>query len=157
MTQEKQNKQHTRRSFAVCLAAGLVFLAGVCCLLWLEPYLLAKKARTFQSLPYLLYCFSIPPLTYGAAGVLLPAALSLFASIRVPQPLKVVFLVLGTAFFLPPLLFSLETAAMMASGQFHQPVFTGLRYVMGSPEFLALFFRHLPFAAGILLYLGFAG
>ena len=143
------------RSTAVCIAAGLVLLAGVVCILKLEPYLLAKKAQAYQSLPYMLYTFSVPPVTYCAAGVLIPAILSLFTNLRVPLPLRVIFLVLGTAFLLPPLLFSLETAAMMTSGQYHQPIFTGLGYVMHSPEFLALCFRHLPFAAGILLFLGF--
>ncbi len=150
-------KPDNTRSAAVCIAAGLVFLAGVVCMLRLGPYLLAQKAQTYQALPYMLYSFSVPPVTYCAAGVLIPAVISLFGKPRVPLPLRVVFLVLGTAFCLSPLLFSLETAAMMTSGQYHQPIFTGLGYVMRSPEFLALCFRHLPFAAGILLFLGFRG
>lgn len=152
-TAERTKKGHR---VAVCVIAGLALLAGIVCHAVLQPYLLELKGQTYQSLPYMLYCFSVPPLTYLAAGVLLVSLIALIAEIRLPMPLRVVFLVLGTAFCLVPLLFSLETAAMMTSGKFHQPIFTGLGYVMRSPEFLALFFRHLPFAAGVLLRLGFS-
>ena len=158
MTEETtRNNRSKRRAAVCCLIFGAIFLAGIVCRFTLLPHLLKLRAETFQSLPYMLYGFSVPPLTALAAGGLLAAALSLFASIRVPQPLKVVFLVLGTAFCVLPLLFSLETAAMLFNSQLHQPVFSAFGYVLQSREFLALFFRYLPFAAGILLYLGFAG
>ena len=106
MTPEAPNTRKQKRAAAVCCCiAGLVLLAGLVCHAVLLPRLLEMREQTYQSLPYMLYRFSVPPVTYGAAGLLLASLFALIATLRLPGPLRVIFLVLGTAFCLPPLLF----------------------------------------------------
>ena len=155
MSASPEDIRKHRRAVLCCVIAGLAVLAGIACRALLLPHLLALKGQQYQGLPYMLYEFSVPPVTYLAAGVLLASLIALIARIRLPMPLRVVFLVLGTATCIIPLFFSLEAAAMLASSQLRQPIFSGFGYVMMSKEFLRLFFRCLPFAGGILLRLGF--
>ena len=120
----------------------------------LKPQLLAYKARTFDSLPYMLYLFSVPPAGWACGGAFIPAMIALFTRVDPPRALRTILLTAGVLCLAAPVLFSLQTVALMISREGLQPVFTGLQFAVQSTSSMELFFRWLPFVGGISLALG---
>lgn len=137
--------------FWICLA---VVIAGLVCRYTLGPALIAYRARTYDGLPYFLYLFSVPALASCAGGVLAACIPSLFTRVRVSARVRVILLTAGVLFLAAPLLFSLQTIALMISSEALQPVFTGLQFAVMSTSSIDLFFRILPFFGGAFLFCG---
>ena len=147
----RQMQRRFLAGFFVCLA---VLAASLVCRYTLRPWLLAYKGRTYDSLPYFLYQFSVPALASCAGGVLAGCAAALFMRIRIGPRARAILLALGALILAVPVLFCLQTIALMVSSEALQPVFTGLQFAVMSTSSMELFFRILPFFGGLFLFLG---
>ena len=116
--------------------------------LFLAPYLLELRGRTYNILPQFINSFVVTPLLRALAGMLLPAAVSLWRRVRAEGRLRLVLLLASAALLLPVLLSALWLCWPQSFGarfmSFLATDPTGLR-----PE-LAL--RIFPFLAGLCLY-----
>lgn len=72
-----------RRYVALTAVCGAVLLLKLLLGLTLEPWMLERRAATFDIWPSLYYGMTVPPLVWLAAGVGLPALASLWADLRV--------------------------------------------------------------------------
>jgi transcriptional regulator with XRE-family HTH domain len=114
--------------------------------LFLAPYLLALQGRTFNILPRFLNSSLVMPLLCAAAGMLLPAVVSLWRMVRAVGRLRLVLL-LAFAVLLLPVPLSVLWLAWPAGAKlviFLSSDSTGFRF--------ALALRACPFLAGLCLY-----
>ncbi len=114
--------------------------------LFLAPWLLALQGRTFNILPRFLNSSLVMPLLCAAAGMLLPAVVSLWRRVRVEGRLRLVLL-LAFAVLLLPVPLSVLWLAWPAGAKlliFLSSDPTGFRF--------ALALRACPFLAGLCLY-----
>lgn len=85
-----------RRYVVLAVVCGLVLAAAVALDMTLRPALKMRQMETYDIMPLLHYSFLIPALQYLAAGMLGPAAVSLWGDIRVrSRRVRRVCLVLG--------------------------------------------------------------
>ena len=68
-----------------CIVFSLTCLAGFAARIWLRPWLIAYKGRTFDSRPYWIYLTALIPLFYAAGGALLGSLLSLGVDLRLSK------------------------------------------------------------------------
>ena len=132
-----------------CVVFGLILLAGIASWIWLEPWLLEYKGRTFDSKPYICYQLGAKPLLFAADGALLGALLSLGLDLRLKKPWRIVCLILGICCLVP----ALATAAQFAilTGQFRL-IFP---FVWNTQTSLWVWTRAVPSLGGFLIFLGF--
>ena len=123
-------------------------LAGFAARIWLRPWLIAYKGRTFDSRPYWIYLTALIPLFYAAGGALLGSLLSLGVDLRLRRPLRVVCLVLGLGCLVPILTTAVQ---FMAQGDF-QLIFP---FVYRTMDGFLVWSKLLPSLGGFLLFLGF--
>ncbi len=114
--------------------------------LFLAPWLLELQRRTFNALPRLLNSFAAMPLLCAAAGMLLPAAVSLWHRVLAKGRLRLVLLLAFAALLLPALLSALGLCWPLGAKLvvFLSSDCTGFR--------LTLALRICPFLAGLCLY-----
>lgn len=133
---------------AVVPAAVLGILALLLLLdgLFLAPYLLALRARTYDFLPYFLNTTVLAPVLRVAAGMLLPAAAALRRRMRAEGRLRLVLLIASAVLLLPALLNSLSLCWPLAA--------RFLVFLSSDPTRfrLSLALHIFPFLAGICLY-----
>ena len=133
---------------ALVWAAVLGFLALLLLAdgLFLAPYLLEVQRRTFNILPRLLNSFVATPLLCAAAGMLLPAVVSLWVRVRAEGKLRLTLLIAFAVLLLPALLSALGLACPLGAKLvvFLSSDPTGFR--------LTLAHRICPFLAGLCLY-----
>ena len=114
--------------------------------LFLAPYLLELQSRTYNILPRLLNSFVVMPLLRAAAGMLLPAVVSLWVRVRAEGKLRLTLLIAFAVLLLPALLAALglvwPLGAKLVVFLSSDP--TGFR--------LTLAHRICPFLAGLCLY-----
>ena len=93
--------------YMICtVICALILLAWLVMEWTLEPYLMRLQMEAFNVYPRLFYTLLVPPLACAAAGVLLPAAVSLWGDIRIRTPkLRRCLLGLGLLALIPHLLF----------------------------------------------------
>ena len=118
--------------------------------LFLAPYLLELRKRTFRILPNFLNASVLEPILRVAAGMLIPAVVSLWRRVRVEGKLRLVLLLAFAVLLLPALLASLSLCWPFAA-----------RFMVflasGPAGFdLTLVDRVFPFLAGLCLYPVFA-
>lgn len=114
--------------------------------LFLVPRLLELQRRTYNGLPRLLNSFAVMPLLCAAAGMLLPAAASLWRRVRAEGRLRLVLLLAGAALLLP--------VPLSVLGLFHPLGAKFVVFLSSDPtDFrLTLALRIFPFLAGLCLY-----
>ncbi len=138
----------SRRAVLWVAVLGLFTLLLLADRLFLSPWLLELQGRTYNILPRFINSFVVMPLLRVAAGMLLPAAVSLWRSVRAEGRLRLVLLLAFAALLLPVLLSALWLCWPRSFGgrfmSFLATDPTGLR-----PE-LAL--RIFPFLAGLCFY-----
>ncbi len=132
-----------------CFVFVLILLAGVAARIWLEPWLLEYKGRTFDSVPYFCYQFVAKPLLHAAGGALLGSLLSLGLDLRLKTPWRILCLVLGICCLVP----SFATAAQITSSS--GPFRLIFSFVWDTQTSLWLWTRVIPSLGGFLLFLGF--
>ena len=114
--------------------------------LLLMPYLLKLRARTYDSLPYILNSLVLAPLLRICAGMLLPAAAALWLRVRAEGRVRLALLIAFVLLLLPAVLTSLSPCWPLAA-----------RFLLflsaGPARFrLALALQLFPFLAGMCLY-----
>ena len=138
-----------QRNYKICcIVFSLTCLAGFAARIWLRPWLIAYKGRTFDSRPYWIYLTALIPLFYAAGGALLGSLLSLGVDLRLRRPLRVVCLVLGLGCLVPILTTAVQ---FMAQGDF-QLIFP---FVYRTMDGFLVWSKLLPSLGGFLLFLGF--
>ena len=107
----RMERPYTRfqRRYIICAAVCVLILLAWAVMEWtLRPYLWRRRAEMFEIYPYMFYTFLVPPMACITAGVLLPAAASLWRDIRLGAPkLRMCLLVLGLLALIPQLLVAL--------------------------------------------------
>ncbi|MBM6908936.1 helix-turn-helix domain-containing protein [Oscillibacter valericigenes] len=105
---DRMERPYTRfqRRYIICAAVCVLILLAWAVMEWtLRPYLWRRRAEMFEIYPYMFYTFLVPPMACITAGVLLPAAASLWRDIRLGAPkLRMCLLVLGLLALIPQLL-----------------------------------------------------
>lgn len=133
---------------AIVWVAVLGFLALLLLADWLflAPYLLELRKRTFHILPHFLNACVLEPILRIAAGMLIPAAAALWVRVRAEGKLRLMLLIAFALLLLPALLSALglvwPLGAKLVIFLSSDP--TGFRF--------ALALRICPFLAGLCLY-----
>ena len=132
-----------------CVVFGLILLAGIAAIIWLEPWLLENRKQTFDMTPSLYYILVMKPLVGASCGALLGSLLSLGLDLRLKKPWRIVCLILGICCLVP----ALATAAQFAilTGQFRL-IFS---FVWNTQISLWIWTRAVPSLGGFLIFLGF--
>ena len=140
-TAEPPYPRYQKKAVVWVVILGIVTLFLLLDRIFLAPYLLALRARTYNLWPDLLNGLVVLPLCRFAAGMLLPAAASLFCDVRPKGRLR---LVLRTVPFLLLLPMVLSWPPLSRVTYFFLTDPTDLRRT--------LVFSVLPFLAGLGLY-----
>ncbi len=135
-----------RKSIVWVAVLGFLALLLLADRLFLAPYLLELRKRTFHILPHFLNACVLEPILRIAAGMLIPAVVSLWVRVRVEGKLRLVLLLAFAVLLLPALLSALglvwPLGAKLVIFLSSDP--TGFR--------LTLAHRICPFLAGLCLY-----
>lgn len=91
---EPYQRFQRRYVYATILCAAIV-ITVLLLEIFLYPYIMKVRSRTYNTLPTFIYIFSVRPLGYLAAGAMLPAALSMWADTRVKKSVRIAALVFG--------------------------------------------------------------
>ena len=140
---------------AWCVVLGLAVLGGVAAYLWLRPWLIAYKGRTFDSVPYYLYLTGLIPLCAAAFGALLPCILSLWTNTAIRRPWRCLLLALGILALVPALGTALQfVPSIMPQDNGGRSQWTLWFPFVWSTEGFSIWTRAVPFLGGICLFLG---
>ena len=139
-----------RKALVWVAVLGFLALLLLADRLFLAPYLLELRKRTFRILPNFLNACVLEPILRVAAGMLIPAVVSLWRRVRVEGRLRLVLLLAFALLLLPALLASLSLCWPFAA-----------RFMVflasGPAGFdLTLVDRVFPFLAGLCIYPVFA-
>lgn len=143
----KEAYPHFQRKSIVWVAVlGFLALLLLADRLFLAPYLLELRKRTFHILPHFLNASVLTPILRVAAGMLIPAVVSLWYRVRAEGKLRLILLIAFALLLLPALLAALglvwPLGAKLVIFLSSDP--TGFR--------LTLAHRICPFLAGLCLY-----
>ena len=135
-----------RKALLWAAVLGFLTLLLLADRLFLAPYLLELRKRTFRILPNFLNASVLEPILRVAAGMLIPAVVSLWRRVRVEGKLRLMLLLAFAVLLLPALLASLSLCWPFAA-----------RFMVflasGPAGFdLTLVDRVFPFLAGLCLY-----
>ena len=135
-----------RKALLWAAVLGFLTLLLLADRLFLAPWLLELQRRTFNILPRLLNSFVAMPLLRVAAGMLIPAVVSLWVRVRAEGKLRLVLLLAFAVLLLPALLSALGLVWPL-----------GAKFVIflssDPTDFrLTLALRICPFLAGLCLY-----
>ena len=135
-----------RKALLWAAVLGFLTLLLLADRLFLAPYLLELRKRTFRILPNFLNASVLEPILRVAAGMLLPAVVSLWRRVRVEGKLRLMLLLAFAVLLLPALLASLSLCWPFAA-----------RFMVflasGPAGFdLTLVDRVFPFLAGLCIY-----
>ena len=135
-----------RKSIVWVAVLGFLALLLLADRLFLAPYLLELRKRTFHILPHFLNASVLTPILRVAAGMLIPAVVSLWYRVRAEGKLRLMLLIAFALLLLPALLAALglvwPLGAKLVIFLSSDP--TGFR--------LTLAHRICPFLAGLCLY-----
>ena len=135
-----------RKAIVWVAVLGFLALLLLADRLFLAPYLLELRKRTFHILPHFLNACVLEPILRVAAGMLIPAAAALWYRVRAEGKLRLVLLLAFAVLLLPALLSALglvwPLGAKLVIFLSSDP--TGFR--------LTLAHRICPFLAGLCLY-----
>ena len=154
---EKQPYQTMQKKHKVwCIVLGVIVLSGIAAHLWLRPWLISYKGRTFNSVPYYLYLTGLIPLFFAAAGALLPCILSLWTNTVIRKPWRYLLLALGVLALVPTLGTALQLAPFVIPQDYDGTVQYNLwfPFIQRSTDSFAIWTRAVPFLGGICLFLG---
>ena len=136
-----------------CVILGLVALSGFAAHLWLRPWLIAQRVRTYDVVPYALYQTALVPVCLAAAGAFFPCLLSLWTNTGLKKPWRAAALILGAAMLVPVLGCALQFAARTRT-----PDVSTLKlwfpFVLQDPNGVELWTHAMPIISGICLFLG---
>lgn len=135
-----------RKAIVWVAVLGFLALLLLADRLFLAPYLLELRKRTFHILPHFLNASVLTPILRIAAGMLIPAAAALWYRVRAEGKLRLMLLIAFALLLLPALLSALglvwPLGAKLVIFLSSDP--TGFRF--------ALALRICPFLAGLCLY-----
>ncbi len=135
-----------RKAIVWVAVLGFLALLLLADRLFLAPYLLELRKRTFHILPHFLNASVLTPILRVAAGMLIPAVVSLWYRVRAEGKLRLMLLIAFALLLLPALLAALglvwPLGAKLVIFLSSDP--TGFR--------LTLAHRICPFLAGLCLY-----
>ena len=125
---------------------GVVALFLLCDRIFLAPYLLKLRGQTFNIWPDLVNALVVVPLCRIAAGMLIPAAVSLWRDVRLSERLRTALRIVPFLLLLPMVLSWL--------GLVWPPLYRVTFYCLTDPTKLRLnlVFSLFPFLAGLGLY-----
>ena len=135
-----------RKAIVWVAVLGFLALLLLADRLFLAPYLLELRKRTFHILPHFLNASVLTPILRVAAGMLIPAAAALWVRVRAEGKLRLMLLIAFALLLLPALLASLSLCWPFAA-----------RFMVflasGPAGFdLTLVDRVFPFLAGLCIY-----
>ena len=143
---DKAYPRYQRKIVLRVAVLGLITLFILADGLLIAPRLLEERARTFNALPEIINDLAVLPLCRLAAGMLVPAVLSLWHSVRPAGKLRLILRLLPPLLLIPLLLTWL--------GLLWPQAFGGALFVLTDPSGFrqALVFRVFPILAGLGLY-----
>ena len=133
-----------------CIVFGAVCLAGIAARIWLQPWLIAYKGRTFDPLPYFIYLMALIPLFFAAGGALFGSLLSLGLDLRLKKNWRIICLFLGLACLVP----TLATAAQLI-GPLKESFQLFYPFLRNTVDAFHFWTRYAPALGGFLLFRGF--
>ncbi len=132
-----------------CVVFGLILLAGIAAIIWLEPWLLENRKQTFDMTPSLYYILVMKPLVGASCGALLGSLLSLGLDLRLKRPRRIVCLILGICCLVPALVTGAQFVSLIGRTRLIFP------FVWNTQTSLWVWTRAVPFLGGFLIFLGF--
>jgi len=107
---EKIYRKMQKKYVVLAVILGLIALGGIAAYLWLKPWILYHRSRTFDIVPSFLYLTGLVPLWHVAAGAFVPCLLSLWLDLRIKKYWNLIALILGIAAMIPTFASALQIA-----------------------------------------------
>lgn len=136
-----------------CVILGLIVLAGLAVMIWIRPGLM-MRFRNFDTMPLMTYKMLFRPVCFAAAGALVPCLISLWKNTEIRKPaLRAAILIIGIILLVPPIMTGLQFALWdQTNGSSLNLLFPFIW--RASERGLNIYYRALPFIAGVMLFLG---
>ena len=142
-----------KKYIVVSIILGLIVIAGLAAMIWIKPGLVLQFS-SFNTKPLMTYNMLFRPVCFAAAGALLPCLISLQKNTMINNSaFRLALLIIGIILLIPPLVTGLQFALWnQTNGSSLNLLFPFVWRV--SESGLNMYYRVMPFIAGVLLFLG---